>query len=79
MGAEKKNDTTRRLTSADRAAIGIGVAALLAGVLVLSLANGAVPTVIGSCPIGFCGLALVSLVFLLVGESEDRDNTKGAL
>jgi len=35
--------------------------------------------VIGSCPIGFCGLALVSLVFLLVGESEDRDNTKGAL
>jgi hypothetical protein len=78
MSAEK-NDTTRRLTSADRTAIGVGCAALLAGILVLSLAHGTVPLVIGMCLLGLGGVAFVALAFLLVGESEDRYYRKGAL
>jgi hypothetical protein len=71
--------TTRRLTSADRTAIGIGCAALVAGILVLSVAHSIVPAVIGIFLLGLCGVAFVALVFLLVGESEDRHYRKGAL
>jgi hypothetical protein len=78
MSAEESK-TTRRLTSADRAAVGIGCAALVAGVLVLSLAHGIVSVVIGIFLLGLCGVAFVALVFLLVGESEDRHYRKGAL
>jgi MFS family permease len=75
MGAEK-GDTTRRFTIADRIAIGIGCAALVAGILVLSLAHGTVSAVIGACLLGLCCSAFVALVFLLVGESEERDLRK---
>jgi len=78
MSAEG-NDTTKRFTSADWTAIAIGCAALLAGILVLSLAHGTVATVIGICLLGLGGIAFVALVFLLVGESEDRDYRKRAL
>jgi hypothetical protein len=77
MSAEE-NKTTRRLTSADRIAIGIGCVALVAGILVLSLAHGTVLWAIGIFLLGLCGIALVALVFLLVGESEDRHYRKGA-
>jgi hypothetical protein len=72
MTAEK-NQTTRRLTSADWTAIGIGCAALVAGILVLWLAHGPVPMVVGTFLLGLCGVAFIALLFLLVGESEDRD------
>jgi hypothetical protein len=75
----EENKTTRRLTSADRAAMGIGCASLVAGILVLSLAHGTVPSVIGVFLLGLCALAFLALVFLLVGESEDRHYRKGAL
>lgn len=78
MSAEE-NDTTRRLTSADHTAIGIGCAALVAGVLLLSLGHGIVASAIGIFLLGLCGIAFVALVFLLVGESEDRHYRKGAL
>lgn len=78
MSAEQ-NNTTRRLTPADRTAIGVGCAALVAGILVLSLGHGTVPSVIGICLLGLCGVALVALIFLLVGESEERHYRKGAL
>ncbi len=78
MSAEE-NKTTRRFTSADRTAIAIGCAALVAGILTLALAHGTVPAVIGICLLGLCGVAFVALVFLLVGESEDRHYRKGAL
>jgi hypothetical protein len=77
MSAEQ-NKTTRRFTSADRTAIGIGCAALVAGILVLSLAHGTVPSEIGIFLLWLCGIAFVALVFLLVGESEDRHYQKGA-
>jgi len=73
----EENKTTRRLTSADWTAIGIGCAALVAGILVLALAHGIVPSVIGIFLLGLCGVAFVALVFLLVGESEDRHYRKG--
>ncbi len=75
----EENKTTRRLTSADWTAIGIGCAALVAGTLVLSLAHGTVSSAIGIFLLGLCGIAFVALVFLLVGESEDRHYRKGAL
>jgi amino acid transporter len=78
MGVEE-NKKTRRLTSADRTAIIIGCAALVAGILVLSLAHGTVPAAIGIFLLGLCGIALVALVFLLVGESEDRHYRNGSL
>jgi hypothetical protein len=71
------DERTRRVTSADRTAIGIGCAALVAGILVLSLAHGTVASVTGICLLGLCGVAFVALAFLLVGESEDRYYRKG--
>jgi hypothetical protein len=68
----RQNETTRRFTSADRLAVCIGCAALLAGVLVLVLAHGTIAFAIGTGLLGVCGVAFVALVFLLVGESEDR-------
>jgi hypothetical protein len=53
--------------------VGLGCVALLAGILILCFAHGVVASVIGICLIGLCGVAGVALVFLLVGESEDRD------
>ena len=78
MSAEE-DETTVRLTSADWTAIGVGCAALVAGILVLALAHGTVPSVVGIFLLGLCGIAFVALVFLLVGESEDRHYRKGAL
>jgi amino acid transporter len=75
----EENKTTRRFTSADWTAIVIGCAALVAGILVLSLAHGTVSSVIGIFLLGLCGIAFVALVFLLVGEGEDRHYRKGAL
>jgi|GEM_PF-5840832 len=75
----RQNDTTRRFTSADWLAVCIGCVALLSGVLVLVLAHGAIPSAIGIFLLGVSGVAFVSLVFLLVGESEDRHYRKGAL
>ncbi len=78
MSAEE-NKTTRCLTSADWTAIAIGCAALVAGIVVLLLARGTVPSVIGIFLLGLCGVVFVALVFLMVGESEDRHYRKGAL
>lgn len=75
----RRKDTTRRFTSADRLAVCIGCAALLTGVLVLVLAHGTIALAIGIFLLGVGGVAFVSLVFLLVGESEDRHYRKGAL
>jgi hypothetical protein len=75
----EENEATTRLTSADWTAICVGSAALVAGILVLLLAHGILATVVGIFLLGLFGVAFVSLVFLLVGESEDREYRKGAL
>jgi hypothetical protein len=75
----RQDETTRLFTSADRLAVCIGCAALIAGVLVLALAHGTIAFAVGIFLLGVSGVAFVSLVFLLVGESEDRHYRKGAL
>jgi len=75
----RQNETTSRFTSADRLAVCIGCVALLAGLLVLALAHGTIASASGICLLGISGVAFVALVFLLVGESEDRHYGKGAL
>lgn len=75
----QQNERTRRFTSADRLAVFIGCIALLAGILVLVLAHGTIASAIGICLLGASGVAFVSLVFLLVGEGEDRHYRRGAL
>jgi hypothetical protein len=68
-----------QLTAIDRAAIAIGVVCLTAGVAVLIAVSGFASEIVGITLLGIAGIAFVALVFLLVGESEDRDYRKGAL
>jgi hypothetical protein len=55
-----------------RLLIAIGVVALLAGGVMTATDNGVVVVTIGLVVLGIGGVLLVSLAFLLVGESEDR-------
>jgi hypothetical protein len=65
------------LTAADKTAISVSVAAAVAGIALMVLSSGSVALVIGACLVGVAGIAVVALVFLLVGESEDRDLGSG--
>jgi hypothetical protein len=47
--------------------------ALVAGVALLVAGGGVAVTVAGILLVGLAGIALVSLVFLVVGQGEDRD------
>jgi hypothetical protein len=67
-----------RLTKADLLAGSLGVLSLLAGVVLIIAAHGTVATV-GAVLVGFSGISFTALVFLLVGESEDRDRRNGTL
>jgi hypothetical protein len=64
------------MTGADRITCGIGVAALVAGVVVLAVISGVAATIAGIVLLGGAGIAFVSLAFLVVGESEDRDRAR---
>jgi hypothetical protein len=61
------------LTRADLVAIWGGFACLLGGIVLLALAWSFAATLVAICLLGLAGIAIVSLLFLLVGESEDRD------
>jgi hypothetical protein len=52
--------------------IGIAVVALIVGGIMTATDNGVVVVTIGLVVLGIGGVMLVSLAFLLVGESEDR-------
>jgi hypothetical protein len=54
----------------------VALLALLAGVALLIAGGGVAVTVAGILLIGLAGIALVSLVFLIVGQGEDRDRTR---
>jgi hypothetical protein len=60
------------------ATISGGAACLIAGVVLLVLASSFLSMIVGACLLGLAGIAFVSLVFLMVGESEDRGHRKGA-
>jgi hypothetical protein len=65
-----------QFTTADRVAVCVAAIALVAGVALLVLGHGIVASTVGACLLGLAGIACVALVFLLVGESEDRDYRK---
>jgi hypothetical protein len=54
---------------------GVGLLAVIAGAVVLAL-GGSTATVIGGALLGLGCITLVALIFLIVGESEDRDRTR---
>jgi hypothetical protein len=63
----------RPFTGADRFAIAAGLLCLLGGILLLAVGAGFVASIVGAGLVGLAGIAFVALVFLLAGESEDRD------
>jgi len=67
------------VTKADIFAACVGVLALAAGVVLLVAGEGTLASVAGAALLGLAGIAFVALVFLLVGESEDRDRRNGTL
>ncbi len=72
----RRGGSSTPLTRADLVMICGGLACLLAGILLLVLASSFAATLVAICLFGLAGIAIVSLVFLLVGESEDRDYGK---
>lgn len=69
---------SRRLTGADRLAIGVAVIALIAGIVLLVAGSGFTVVLLACVMFGLAAIAAVSLAFLLVGESEDREYDKRA-
>jgi hypothetical protein len=65
----------RRLSATGRLLVATGVVAAIAGVG-LEIIGGTINAIIGAGLLGLTGIAAVALVFLLVGESEDRDRDR---
>jgi hypothetical protein len=65
------------VTKADIFAACVGLLALVAGAVLLVVGEGALASTVGAALLGLAGIAFVALVFLLVGESEDRDRSNG--
>jgi hypothetical protein len=61
---------------AHRGILATALALLVAGVVLVALAGGVALAAIGWGLVGVGGVVLVSLAFLLVGESEDRDRLR---
>jgi hypothetical protein len=68
----------RNVTKADLLAGSLGIVSLLAGIVLIVASHGTGATV-GAVLVGFSGISFTALVFLLVGESEDRDRRDGTL
>ncbi len=60
----------------NRVAIAVGVFALVAGIAILAAASGTGATIAAAMLLGIAGIAFVSLVFLIVGQSEDTDRER---
>ena len=60
----------------NRVTAGVGVVGLVLGVILLIAAGGLALWVAGVALLGLSGIAFVALVFLLVGESEERDRLR---
>ena len=74
-GAEPPGRTP--MPGENRFAIGAGVVALVAGIAVLAAAGGGTAATIAAALLfGISGIAFVSLVFLIVGQSEERDRRR---
>jgi hypothetical protein len=61
----------------NRFAIGAGAITLIAGIVVLAVGGGGTgATIAAAMLLGIAGIAFVSLVFLLIGQSEEADRRK---
>jgi len=56
--------------------LGVALALLVAGVVLLLVDGAVIVSAIGWGLAGIAGVLLVSLAFLLVGQSEDRDRAQ---
>ncbi|MCW2954162.1 MAG: hypothetical protein JWQ48_3332 [Conexibacter sp.] len=56
--------------------IGAAIVALVVGGALLAAFDTVATIVVGAMLVGVAGVALVSLAFLVVGESEDRDRER---
>ncbi|MCW3015649.1 MAG: hypothetical protein JWO02_2741 [Solirubrobacterales bacterium] len=65
-----------RLSPLGRVLLSGAVLALASGTAVLTLTAGTTGTAIGQTLLGIAGVGVVSLMFLLVGESEDRERDR---
>ncbi len=72
MSAQSRDSDHR----ANAIIVSIALLALLAGVVLLAAVAGVVALVAGIVLIGLAGITLVSLVFLRIGQSEDRDRSR---
>jgi hypothetical protein len=72
-----RNQHRLTLTRADRVAISVGLLASILGGALLAVVPGFTALLVGVGLLGLAGIAFVALVFLLVGESEDREYRKG--
>jgi hypothetical protein len=61
---------------AHRTIVAAGVLIAAAGLALLLIDGGTVATVLGATLLGLSGVIFTAFVFLLVGESEDRDRLK---
>jgi uncharacterized membrane-anchored protein len=62
--------------SGHRVLLAFGIVALIAGIAMTATDNGVVVVTIGLVLLGLGGVTLVSLAFLMIGESEDRDRER---
>jgi len=60
----------------NRVALATACGALVAGIVALAVLGGVAQVVAASALLGIAGIALVSLAFLLVGQSEEADRRR---
>jgi hypothetical protein len=60
----------------NRFAIAVGALALVAAIVILAVATGTGATVAAAMLFGIAGVAFVSLIFLIVGQSEEADRRR---
>jgi hypothetical protein len=62
--------------SGHRGLLAFGLVTLIAGIAMTATDRGVVVVTIGLVLLGLGGVTLVSLAFLMIGESEDRDRER---
>ena len=67
---------SRGMPPENRTALILAACSVVAGVLAVVLLSGTAQLVAGSVLFGLAGIALVSLAFLLVGQSEEADRRR---
>jgi hypothetical protein len=74
VGVMRRPAGYRRLMA--RTIVAVSLALCVAGVVLLAVGSAVLVTAVGWALVGIAGVLLVSLAFLLVGESEDRDRAR---